>query len=126
MSMGTALYTINGSDTHYEITNLFGNSVQSVTVTASNSAGTATSTALSIPTSEAGTYTSPRLVTVVLLKCFSLSHQLPLPHLLVSPPPMLFLIVSLSSGAWCHAFTRMETSQATQWCMEYLGWEHGN
>ena len=47
--------TINGSDTHSEITNLFGNSVYSVTVTASNSAGTAASTALLISTSEAGT-----------------------------------------------------------------------
>ena len=46
--------TISGSDNSYEITNLFGNSVYSVTVTASNSAGTATSTALPISTSEAG------------------------------------------------------------------------
>ena len=47
--------TISGSDSSYEITNLFGNSVYSVTVTASNSAGTATSVPLALSTSEAGT-----------------------------------------------------------------------
>ena len=46
--------TTSGSVNSYDIMNLFGNSMYSVTVTASNSAGTATSTALSISTSEAG------------------------------------------------------------------------
>ena len=46
--------TISGSDSSYDFTNLFGNSLYSVTVTASNSAGTATGTALFISTSEAG------------------------------------------------------------------------
>ena len=47
--------TISGLDNSYNIMNLFGNSVYSVTVTANNSAGTATSTPLPISTSEAGT-----------------------------------------------------------------------
>ena len=111
--------TTSGSDNSYDIMNLFGDSVYSVTVTANNSAGMATSTALPISTNEAGTHTSPRLVIVLMKCCCSLSHQFPLPHLPPSPPPMLFQRVSLFSGVWCHAFTRMETSQATQCSMEY-------
>ena len=58
--------TISGSDSSYEITNLFGNSVYSVTVTASNSAGTATSVPLPISTSKAGTYSLLGLLNLIL------------------------------------------------------------
>ena len=55
--------------------------------------------------------------------CFSLSisHQLHLVHLLVSPHPMLFQTVSVFSGRQCIVSIRMETSLATQCSMEFRG-----
>ena len=97
------------TDTSYDIPDLEEDSSYSITVRASNTAGSSEdSDGVNAITLEAGERDTCIATDIghVLLKCLSIQLHL-LPHLLW-PHPVIHHPASLSSGGWCHVSIVME------------------